>query len=380
MGRVEEDWLALTLVHGLGQKTLRRLIDRFGSVASVLEAPSEQLIQAGGMEPGLAQRVARAREVDAFRIERRLIEQEGVRLLSLDSPEYPPLLRQIGVPPPLLYCRGEVPLAEGFPLAVVGTRRQSRYGEKAVRTLLADLVRETPDLVIVSGLARGIDTTAHRAALELGLKTIAVLGGGLSDIYPPENRELAEAIAARGTLVSEFPMAMKPLAKHFPIRNRIISGLARGVLVAEAGERSGALITAGFALNHGREVFAVPGPIDHEGCAGNHRLIQKGQAKLVQRARDILEEFDFAPRRGARQLDWLADSGQPEALSGATGARAAYNEEQSRVLESLRDEPRLPDDLAQLTGIPVERLLGILLELELAGEIGQTSDNRYAMA
>jgi DNA processing protein len=380
MGRVEQDWLALSLVQGLGQKALHRLIDRVGSVSELLRSDAETIAAAGGIDPVLAQRIARARDVEALRIEQRLIEQHGVRLLCLESPEYPPLLRQIPVPPPLLYCRGEVPIPEGFPLAIVGTRRQSRYGEKAVRTLLTGLAHQVPGLVIVSGLARGIDTTAHQLALELGIKTVAVLGGGLSDVYPPENRELAEAIAKQGTLVSEFAMTMRPLAKHFPIRNRIISGLCRGVLIAEAGDKSGALITAGFAVNHGREVFVVPGPIDHEGYVGSHRLIQKSQAKLVQRAEDILEEFDFARAPRVEQIDWLADGGHSSTLPRAADRQAAYSDDQRRVLDCLRDGPQIPDELAQATAIPVERLLGILLELELAGEIGQTSNNRYAMA
>jgi len=379
MGQTELDWLALSLVQGLGQKALHRLLDRFGSIGNVLSADPERLAEVQGLDEDLARRIARARDVDALRMEQRLVEQHGARLLCLESPEYPPLLRQIAVPPPLLYCRGEVPLPEGFTLAVVGTRKQSRYGERAVRLLLGELAREVPDLVVVSGLARGIDTTAHQMALELGIKTVAVLGGGLSDTYPPENRDLAESIVREGSLITEFHMAMRPLAKHFPIRNRIISGLSRGVLIAEAGDRSGALITAGFALNHGREVFAVPGPIDHEGFAGCHRLIQKGGAKLVQRAQDILEEFDFIRAPRAVQMDWLA--GDAAATGGTVSSReAAYSEEQKRVMDCLRDGPLIADDLAQSTSIPVERLLGILLELELAGEIGQTSNNRYAMA
>jgi DNA processing protein len=362
-------------VQGVGQKTIRRLLHRFGSIGALLDSPTEEIARASGIDPALAARIARARDVDALRVERRLIAQHGVSLLCLDQPEYPALLRQIHVPPPLLYGRGEMPLAEGWYLAVVGTRRQSRYGEKATRSLIEELAAAVPSLVVVSGLARGIDTTAHAAALELGLRTVAVLAGGLSGIYPPENLDLAERIASQGTLLSEFAMTVPPLAKHFPIRNRIISGLSRGVLVAEAGERSGALITAGFGLSHGREVFAIPGPIDHAGYAGNHRLIQKGQAKLVARAADILEEFELARPARPMQLDWLA----PDATAGM-GAAAPYSEEQRRVLDCLQTGPLHPDDLAQAANIPVEKLLGILLELELSGEVCQDANNRYAMA
>lgn len=378
MASLEADWLALSLVQGVGQKAIRRLLDRFGTVSALLEASADAIAEAARIEPGLASSIARARESEAFAQERRLIAQHGVQVLCLDQDEYPIALRDIPVPPPLLYCRGEVPLPAGWCLAVVGTRRQSRYGEKVTRGLIEELASAVPDLVIVSGLARGVDTVAHQTALKLGLKTVAVLAGGLTGIYPPENAGLAEAIAAQGTLVTEFAMAMKPLAKHFPIRNRIISGLSRGVLVTEAGDRSGALITAGFALNHGREVFAVPGAIDQPNAMGTHRLIQKGQAKLVTRAQDILEEFDFAAPRLPRQMDWLA----PQPAAGgreARGAAAPYSEMQRKVLECLHDSPQHPDELAQAAGIPVEKLLGVLLELELSGEVCQTPDNRYAV-
>ena len=375
MPSLEADWLALSLVEGVGQKAIRRLLDRFGSVGALLDASADLIAEAAKLDPQLAARIARAREAESFATERRLIAHHGVQLLCLDQTDYPIALRDIPVPPPLLYCRGEVPLPTGWFLAVVGTRQQSRYGEKVTRGLIEELAGLIPDLVIVSGLARGADTVAHRTALALGLKTVAVLAGGLTGIYPPENAGLAERIAEQGALVTEFAMTMAPLAKHFPIRNRIISGLSRGVLVTEAGEKSGALITAGFALNHGREVFAVPGAIDLPSTMGTHRLIQKGQAKLVTRAQDILEEFDFAAPRLPRQLDWLAPD--PAAHKGAA---APYSETQRKVLDCLQAEPMHANELAQAVGMPVEKLLGVLLELELSGEVCQTPDNRYAMA
>ncbi|MEE8556057.1 MAG: DNA-processing protein DprA [bacterium] len=372
MTRVEEDWLALTLVKGVGQKTIRALLDRFGGIGPLLDAGASAISGAAGVSAELAARIADAREVQAFAMERRLIEQHGVRLLCLDDEDYPPLLRQIHVPPPILYCRGEVPLPEGLYLAVVGTRRQSRYGERAARRLIEQLASAVPDLVVVSGMARGADTTAHLRALEMGLKTVAVLAGGLTDVYPPENRELADRIAGQGTLLTEFHMNQPPLGKHFPIRNRIISGLSRGLLVTEAGEKSGALITAGFALNHGREVFAVPGNIDQPGHEGTNRLIQRGQAKLVRHASDILEELELAHPPRPVQLDWLEGS--------APAARnVQYSEEQTRVLACLQEGPLHPDDLSEAAELPVEKLLGILLELELSGEICQTANNLYAI-
>lgn len=385
-----ENWLALSLVEGLGQKTLRHLLDRFGSVEALLAAPPEQLSRLPGLGTALAGRIARARQTDAFRMERRLVAEHGTRLLTLDDPDYPALLRQIAVPPPLLYGRGVFPLPEGLYLAVVGTRRATRYGERVTRRLIEEVAAQVPTLVVVSGLARGIDTVAHEQALACGCPTVAVLGGGLARVYPPENAGLAGRIAAAGALLSEFPMTAPPLGRHFPIRNRIISGLSSGVLITEAGERSGAMITAGFGLNHNREVFAVPGDVDRPGHAGANRLIQKAQAKLVRSGRELLDELALAHPVRPVQLDWLAPQGDaaapgagaaPAGSPGGAGALApGLSPRQREVVTALQDGPRHPDDLAAATGIPVERLLGLLLELELAGEICQTSDNMYAVA
>ncbi|MBI4081880.1 MAG: DNA-protecting protein DprA [Candidatus Lambdaproteobacteria bacterium] len=366
------DWLALTLVEGLGGRTVKALLERFGTIEALLSASPEEIRRAGRVRAEVATRISRAREVRAFEIEQKLVERHGVGLVPFEGPEYPPLLREIYAPPPLLYVKGQLPGPESVWLAVVGTRKPTRYGQKVTLRLVEQLAALVPELVVVSGLARGIDSCAHRQALASGLRTVAVLAGGLSDVYPPENRELADRIAAQGALVTEFHMAQKPLARHFPIRNRIISGVSAGVLVVEAGETSGALITAGFGLNHGREVFAVPGAIDLDSFRGVNRLIQKGQAKLVREAGDIVEELLAARRPRPVQLDAFAP---PPAVPAPAGS--PENPQRRAVFDAVQEVPLHPDEVAGAVGLPIESVLGLLLELELSGEICQTEDNLY---
>ena len=374
MTPTHENWLALKLVERVGGKTLQRLLEAFGDVDSVLAAPAEAITRRCGLHPELAGRVAQAREVSAFRIEKRLVDEHGVRLIPMDSAEYPERLRGVHLPPPLLYCKGQWPPPAGPWLAVVGTRNGTRYGEKATRRLIAELAQQEPAAVIVSGLARGIDTVAHEQALDSGLCTVAVLGGGLAGIYPPENQGLAGHIQGQGALLSEFPMTARPLARHFPIRNRVIGGLADAVLVVEAGQRSGALITASFALNYGRPVLAVPGNLDQPASEGTNRLIRSGQATLVQTGADLLAAMRGALRPPVAQLDWLEAPAHPP-------ARQAVREgEKGRILQCLDAGPVHPDELAGQSGLPIERLIGLLLELELSGEIYQTAESQYALA
>ena len=375
MTAAAESWLALNLVERVGGKTLERLLDAFGDVDSVLAAAPEAISRRCGLHPELAERVARAREVPAFRAEQRLVAQHGVYLIARDGETYPERLRAVHLPPPLLYCKGQWPPPQGPALSVVGTRSPTRYGERTTRKLIEELAQHEPSAIIVSGLARGIDTAAHAQALECGLFTVAVLGGGLTGIYPPENLELAERIQERGALLSEFPMAAKPLARNFPIRNRVIGGMADAVLVVEAGERSGALITASFALNYGRPVLAVPGNLDQPNSAGTNRLIQSGQGGLVMSGADLLAAMRVARRVQPAQMDWLEPPPAP-----AAARQAVHDGEKGRILECLGRGPLHPDELAGESGLPIERLIALLLELELSGEIYQTAENHYALA
>jgi DNA processing protein len=366
-----ENWLALTLVTGVGGRTARALLEGFGSVEGVLDAAPDELCRACGIRPELARRIHQARATPTFSIESRLVREHGVWLLAWDDVRYPPPLKELLLAPPLLYGKGELP-PPGVWLSVVGTRQYSRYGEKAARALIEELAHLAPETVIVSGLARGIDTIAHEQALASGLRTVAVMAGGLTDIYPPENRDLAARIVEQGALLSEFPMAQQPLARNFPIRNRVIAGLATALLVVEAGEKSGALITAGFAGNYGRAVCAVPGNLDQPGSAGTNRLIQSGQGRLVRAATDLLAALRRDTQTPAQQLNWL------EPAPAAT-RQAALEGDKAQLVDALRAGPRHPDDLAQATALPVERLLGLLLELELSGDIVQTADNQFAL-
>ncbi|MCZ6559250.1 MAG: DNA-processing protein DprA [SAR324 cluster bacterium] len=370
----EENWLALALVKGVGQKIVHALLWKFKDATGILDASPKQLTGIRGISPEIASRIGNARTGQAFEIEKRLVEQHGIRLIPLDAEDYPPRLKETDVPPVLLYCKGELPREQATHLAVVGTRRSSRYGEKAVGRLIEGLANIDSSLVIVSGLARGIDTAAHRQALSSGLRTIAVMGRGLADVYPKENTGLAEEISGQGALISEFPMTMSPLANNFPIRNRIISGLCWGVLVAEAGDKSGALISAGFALNHNRELFAVPGNIDLPSFEGSNRLIQSGQAKLVRDAEDILEELSNFQRAAPRKL------GSSPAKKWRLAGEFPPDGDKARVMEILERGALHPDELSQESKLPMEKLLGLLLELELAGEVYQTMDNEYAIS
>jgi DNA processing protein len=317
------DLLALHLVPGLGPRLTEALLERFGSPAEVLRAGADQLRQIPQIGDNLAARLSKGlREVDvAAELDR--IARHGVHLLALGTPEYPAALATIGVPPRLLYVRGALEPRDSESVAIVGSRQCTPYGRRMAERLAADLVRA--GFTIISGLARGIDGAAHRGTLEAGGRTVAVLAGGLSRIYPPEHKDLAEAVCRSGALVSEAAMDMEPMAGMFPNRNRIISGLARGVIIVEANEKSGALITARHAAEQGREVFAVPGPIDSAASAGTLGLLRHG-AKLIRHADDVLEEL--------RGIAPIVAPGQPKGTTPATMAREpppALDEVQRRV-------------------------------------------------
>ncbi len=283
-------WVAFSRVQGLGAARIRRLQAHFGALADAWKAPRAGLL-AAGLEPELVDRVlaARARRDPAADLEacRRL----GLKVLTWADPDYPDRLRVIDYSPAVLFVKGNFLPAQAWAVAVVGTRRPTYYGRQVARALSRDLA--AGGVTVVSGLAVGIDTEAHLGALEAGGWTLAVLGSGLDQVYPWENRQLADRIAEAGALITEFPPGTQPAAQNFPIRNRIISGLSLGVVVVEADEASGALITAGYAADQGRDVFAVPGPITSPQSRGTNRLIQDG-AGLVTGADDILEALKLA--------------------------------------------------------------------------------------
>jgi len=346
------DVLRLALVPGVGPRTRRALLDHFGSSAAVLRAPASRLREVPGVGPKLAAKItAASEEIDAEE-EIELCRQGGVAIVTDAEPEYPRPLREIAAPPAVLFFRGSWEPRDAIAVAIVGTRHGTPYGLRQAERLAGSLARA--GLTIVSGLARGIDAAAHRGALAAGGRTIAVLGSGVLNIYPPEHRELADQVAAHGALISELPPRAEPLPGVFPQRNRIISGLALGVMVVEAGERSGALITARHAMEQGREVFAVPGRIDDRTTLGCHRLIRDG-AKLVQSPEDVLEELgplvEPAPHGDGRVVHHPAE--------------LLLNELETQVLEAIGSDATLIDRIVADTGLSAAQVLATLSVLEM---------------
>lgn len=357
--------LTLRLVPGLGPRLTRALLDRFQTAEAVIRAPASQLAEVPRISLPIAQQLAAAfHQVDVDG-EIALMQRHGVRLLRLGSPGYPPLLASIYDPPPLLYVRGEMTEADDLCVAIVGSRHCSAYGRRIAERLARTIARA--GITVVSGLARGIDAIAHRSALEAGGRTIAILAGGLSRIYPPEHTPLAERITTAGALLSETPMRFDPLPQMFPARNRLISGLCRGVVIVEASARSGALLTAKHAADQGREVFAVPGPIDSDTSQGTLDLLQNG-ATLVRDADDVL-----------RALGQLSPIDSPKATSTGVAARPlpSLTEEQRAVFDALSAEPLHGDELAERTGFEVSQLANVLLALELNGLVRRLPGNRF---
>lgn len=361
-----QDWLALSLVTGIGSRTAGRLLERFGSPTGVLAASRAEL-QAFGLEEETIERIQSEESRRRAEEELAKVKKMGAEVLTLEDPRYPPLLRQIYDPPIVLYALGDVGVLTAPLLAIVGTRRPSPYGVNVATELARELARR--GLVIVSGFARGIDAAAHRGALEAEGKTVAVLGTGLDVLYPWEHRGLAERIRERGVLLTEFPLGVPPLAQNFPFRNRIISGMSLGVVVVEAAERSGSLITARLALEQDREVFAVPGPITSPQSHGPNYLIKCG-AKLVQYWRDIIEELPLDIRREIlRRESETAPALQPELPLG---------ESEQRVLELLSFEtPMHLDELLVRSGLVVPELMRVLLELEVKDKIRQLPGKQF---
>lgn len=349
--------LRLHLTPGLGRVALFKLHRYFGDFAAALKAPPQQLQQAG-----LTQRLIEQipQENDAiYQNAWRQAEKLQIRLLSFWDQAYPALLREIHDPPALLYLRGELPPSDCF--AIVGSRRATPGGLQWTRTLSGSLAQH--DICIVSGLARGIDSAAHRGALEHQGRTIAVLGCGVDRIYPPENSRLHHEILQQNAIISEYPLGTPPLAGHFPGRNRIISGLSRGVLVVEAAEGSGSLITGDFALEQGRELFATPGAVQNQTSKGVNRLIKEG-AQVVTEAEDILQTlWPQRPSRNTREaIDQFA-----EQLSGN-----ALN-----LYRQLSHEPLHVDEIGRKCGLTPMEVSAILLDLELQGGVQVLPGNSY---
>jgi DNA processing protein len=289
-----EKWLKLIRADNVGPVTFAKLIKRFGSPDRALGASVSELAEVDGIGFKTAEQIAATRNKFDTAAELELACKLGVWLINLDDERYPPLLKQIYDPPPVLYIRGSLTAADNLAISIVGSRRCSLYGQEQSSQLAHFL--SSAGFTICSGMARGIDTAAHQGALSAGGRTIAVQGCGLANIFPPENKKLFELIANSGACISELPLCYEPLSENFPPRNRIIAGLSLGTIIVEAGLNSGALITATAALENNREVMAVPGKIDSPISKGTHRLIKQG-AKLVESVEDVMEALGYIGER-----------------------------------------------------------------------------------
>jgi DNA processing protein len=361
-------WLALHLVPGVGRITFKKLVGYFGHPRQVMQATAGQLMRVSGIGPKITQAITGFQTARAVERELRAAKSAGCQIITQADEGYPALLKTLEDPPPVLYVKGELgdPMALG--IAVVGSRRPSTYGNVVAEQLAGGLAE--CGVTVVSGLARGIDSVAHLASLERGGRTIAILGCGLAYMYPPENRRLAERISCQGAVVSEFPMTTKPDRLNFPLRNRTISGLSIGTVVVEAGERSGALITAQWALEQGREVFAVPGNVTAPTSRGTNRLIKMG-AKLVEQVDDILEEFPQYALGGQRE----------RASAQEEFCRADSTPEERRLLELLDPvEARPIDWIIEHAHFPTSMVSSLLLRLELEGKVTQLPGKLFLKA
>lgn len=353
-------WVGCNIVPAIGPARVRALLDFFGDLETAWGASAAEL-KAAGLDRRAVQNLLEYRRKLDLDAELERLHAAGIRVLTWEDTDYPSLLRHIHNPPVLLYVRGSLEPADEWAVAVVGTRRASVYGREVTRRLAGDLAAS--GITIVSGLARGIDTQAHKAALEAGGRTIAVLGHGLDRVYPSENRKLAREIAQHGALVTEYALGVPPEGGNFPARNRIISGLSLGAVVVEAGENSGALITADFAVEQGREVFAVPGNIFHRGAAGTNRLIQQG-AKAVTSVIDVLEELNLTMVAQHREVQAIVPENETEAL----------------LLQHLSEEPVHVDELKRESGLSITTVSSTLALMELKGMVRQVGGMNYILA
>ncbi|MCX6080043.1 MAG: DNA-processing protein DprA [Chloroflexi bacterium] len=350
-------WVGFTLVKGIGAVRLQTLIDHFGDVGTAWNASPFDLV-AAGIGPKLAERVIQVRNkvnLDEYMAQ---AENNSIKILTWNDAEYPAHLKEIDQPPPVIYMRGDVTQEDSWAVGIVGTRAVTPYGRQVTEELATVLAQN--GVTIVSGLARGVDAVAHHAALKAGGRTLAVLGSGVDKIYPPEHRQLAEKIFQHGAVISDYPPGTPPESANFPPRNRIISGLSMAVVVVEAGEISGALITAQFAADQGRDVFAVPGPVYAPQSKGTNRLIANGARILLQPA-DMLEALDLTRNVERREVRRVVPSDATEAaLLGYLGAQPVH-----------------VDEIRNQLSLPIEKISAALTMMELKGMVRQVGGMNY---
>ena len=350
------DWLALHLVPGLGNVAFKKLLDRFGDPSEVFRAKSTDLAQVEGLRKQVVQKISQREFSQDPEIVLRDLEKLGARIVTFSDPVYPAPLREIHDPPMVLYTKGlQIPVKATF-VAIVGSRNSTPYGAKTAENLAQGLARR--GLGIVSGLARGIDSAAHWGCMEGKGFSVGVLGTGIDRVYPLSNKKLFEAMVEKGAVLTEFPLKTPPEPKHFPIRNRLISGLSRGVIVVEATMKSGSLITASVALEQGREVFAVPGSVHSFKSTGCHFLIKQG-AKLVENADDVLDELGLNYAYASKK-----DSYMEPALPPLEG-------KEKEVYELIGDYPVHIDDIVREGNLEPGTASAVLMRMELKGIVRQ---------
>ena len=343
-----EALVSLNLIPQIGSVRLEQLLKYFGQPREVFKAPVRSLAEVVGER--LAQDIA-GFNPRCLNNDLALAKKAGVEIITFLDRGYPQVLKEIPAYPIVLYCLGQIIEADNLAVGIVGSRRASFYGLSNAENFAAQL--SVRGVTIVSGMARGVDTYAHRGALKSSGRTIAVMGSGFNHIYPAENTDLAYKISASGAVVSEFSMETKPLPQNFPRRNRLISGLSRGILITEAARNSGALITADFALEQGKDVFALPGRIDSVASMGTNVLIKQG-AKLVTGCEDILEELDLA----------VVDTKKVEPVVAKVQEEAVYEKEEVRLYECIRQQPVAIDDLVRKSSLSSSQVLNLVLKLQ----------------
>ncbi|MCX8118704.1 MAG: DNA-processing protein DprA [Desulfobacterota bacterium] len=356
MSEAQFYWLALSLVPGVGCVLMKRLLERFQTPKAVFHASTKELLEVEGLGEKVASEIRRGPREELVKKEFSLAEQVGAQILTYGDEDYPSRLRTIYDPPPILYLRGTLKKEDELAVSIVGSRKTNPYGRWITEKISRELVQH--GVTIVSGMARGIDAVAHWGAISGGGRTVAVLGCGVDVIYPRENRNLFQQIIDHGAVLSEFPMGSPPEGSHFPKRNRIISGLSLGVVVVQAGPDSGSLITAQYALEQGREVFAIPGNVGAEGSRGTNRLIKEG-AKLVESSDDILEEILPQWSREREGREEMKPKG-PE-----------LSEEEGILYAVLTEAPLHIDSIIRETQLEPGRVSSLLLNLELKGLVLQ---------
>ena len=353
-------WIGFNLIPGIGRVKFTQIENYFGDIEKAWNAGIDEFKKAG-LDDNTIQSIAQWRPKISPDIEIEKLEKHNIKAFNYHDKDYPVRLKEIHDFPPVIYIRGEILAEDEFCLAVVGTRNPSVYGRQLTEEIVSELSKNR--ITVISGLAKGIDTIAHQSALNAGGRTIAVMGGGLDSVYPAENANLARSILKNGAMISEYATGTKPRPENFPRRNRIMSGLCLGVLVIEAGETSGSLITAHLAFEQDREVFAIPGSVLSPASIGTNKLIMEGTARLVRNAADILQELN---------LTAVAEQIEAKEIIPASDTEAV-------ILKQLRAEPRHIDEVCRASGLPVSIISSTLAMMELKGMVKQAGSMSYAL-